>query len=426
MYGANVMDLLNALQTAGDAIDKTTGGRAVRGLLNGKPRELLSPIPFSDSIGLTSHKDATSGRDLTDSYGLTSKGDNSFGSHAAGFLADNVLSPANMLGAYGAFKAAPTIAKGVTSGAKALSGLDLVDHLAGAGVATAKGVAGAGRSVGNLLSNEAGYLKVPLKGIPSELADAADALGPMHPGGIDKLMRMADSVHEIRNPGMPSVPRSDLSDARKLSYLVPYDRIMNLANSEHANKIAMEIPGGSKYLGSGTEALAFRTPAGDVVRVADHPFNGAGRQNIQEVLQPYRHAQVGPYTVEHLPFVGPTTGSLSEQLGLAEAMKSRLRSQQYDPWDVGFRNMGVTGDGNHVIHDAGAVLDPIGHSARGVSNPYRRIDAPSDELVAKLIEMGAPEAVRNSMSSASKLGSSGQGVAPGDLLSALRNASVGQ
>jgi hypothetical protein len=127
------MDLLGAIGAAGDAADKITGGRALRGVLAGKGRELASVVPFSDSIGLTSERDKTSGRDLTDMYGLTSKGSNSFGSNAAGFLADSVLSPGNLIGAYGAFRAAPTIAKGITGAGKALTGLDLLDHLKGVG-----------------------------------------------------------------------------------------------------------------------------------------------------------------------------------------------------------------------------------------------------------------------------------------------------
>lgn len=127
------MDLLNstlgAVGAAGDAIDKFTGGRAVRGVLGGKGREALSFLPFSDTLGLTNEADKTSGRDLTDHYGITRKGDTSFGSHAAGFFADNILSPGNWLGAAGAIKAAPTISKGFTQGAKALTGLDLIDHV---------------------------------------------------------------------------------------------------------------------------------------------------------------------------------------------------------------------------------------------------------------------------------------------------------
>lgn len=144
------MDLLNTIGQVGDSLDKVTGGRALRGTLAGKPRELASFIPYSDEMGLTNAKDKTSGRDLTDQYGLTSKGSNSFGSHAAGFLADAALSPASLIGAYGAFKAAPTLAKGVVGAGKALSGLDLFDHLKSGG-----------KALGNLARGESGALHLP-------------------------------------------------------------------------------------------------------------------------------------------------------------------------------------------------------------------------------------------------------------------------
>lgn len=146
------MDLLDAIGQAGEGIDKFTGGRALRGTLAGKPRELLSVLPFSDTLGITDEHDKTSGRDLTDQYGLTAKGDNSFGSHAIGFLADNALSPGNLLGAYGAYKAAPTIAKGITKGAKALSGLDLLDHIG-------SGAKSLGRSIGSASKGARGFLQ---------------------------------------------------------------------------------------------------------------------------------------------------------------------------------------------------------------------------------------------------------------------------
>ncbi|MDR3635697.1 MAG: hypothetical protein P4L84_17980 [Isosphaeraceae bacterium] len=201
------MDLLsstlNAVGQVGSTLDKYTGGRAVRGALAGKPRELASVIPFSDTLGLTNEHDATSGRDLLDHYGVTAKGDNSLGAHAAGFLADNVLSPANWLGAGAAFKAAPTLAKGLSSGAKALSGLDLIDHI-GAG---AKGVATAGK---NFLANDAGSLKIPdlhsaimaqmghelpyqrairlgdEAGVPTGMVDAKTAAEAWAPAGLDE------------------------------------------------------------------------------------------------------------------------------------------------------------------------------------------------------------------------------------------------
>lgn len=408
------MDLLSALQTAGDAIDKTTGGRAVRGLLAGKPRELLSPIPFSDSMGLTNLADATSGRDLTDAYGLTDKGSNSLGSHAAGFMADTLLSPMSAIGGYSAFKAAPTLAKGIAAGAKAATGLDLLDH-----------VASGGRAVGNLLKGEAGYLKVPLKGIPSELADAADALGPMYSGGVGKMSRIANALPGEMKPftwtgggALDSRARADGATA--------YDRIMNLMSSNFGEQVAMEIPRGSTYLDNGAEAMAFRSPKGHVIRVADKAFNPEPRPYINEVLQPFRHTQIGPYTVEHLPFVSPLSYKAPDSMTAADAMVQNLKSRNYNPWDVSPRNMGTTTNGNYVIYDGGAVGDLLDSSTRGVGNPYGRLAMPGADMASHLIKMGSPEAVRRSMATGAAMGSHGQGVPLGDLLSALQSTVKGE
>lgn len=56
------------LQWAGDVLDKF-GGRQVRGLLGGKPRELLAGIPFSDAVGITNPDDRVSGEDLAKQWG---------------------------------------------------------------------------------------------------------------------------------------------------------------------------------------------------------------------------------------------------------------------------------------------------------------------------------------------------------------------
>jgi hypothetical protein len=156
------MDLLEAIGQAGTSLDKITGGRALRGTLAGKPRELLSVVPFSDALGLTDEHDATGGRDLTDAWGVTRKGDHSLSSNAIGFLADTALSPGNLLGGYGAYKAAPTVAKGLAGAAKSLSGLDLIDSFRTAGSALK------GHDGGDLLGalkrfsdDEGGWLRIP-------------------------------------------------------------------------------------------------------------------------------------------------------------------------------------------------------------------------------------------------------------------------
>lgn len=118
------MGLLDTLSYVGDSLDKATGSRALRGLLGGKPRELLSVVPFSDRFGLTDPAEIRTGRDLTDRYGLTSATDRGFGSGMAGFAADVALDPSNLVGGLGLRK---------------LAKLNLADDAVGAGRAARSG-----------------------------------------------------------------------------------------------------------------------------------------------------------------------------------------------------------------------------------------------------------------------------------------------
>lgn len=60
--------LLSALGYAGDSLAKP--GRAIRGLLGGRPDELAAAIPFSDSLGLTDPLRSMSGHDLLQHLGM--------------------------------------------------------------------------------------------------------------------------------------------------------------------------------------------------------------------------------------------------------------------------------------------------------------------------------------------------------------------
>lgn len=379
------MDLLSAIQGVGDTIDKTTGGRAVRGLLAGKPRELLSPIPFSDTMGLTDSKDSTSGRDLTDAYGLTHKGDNSFGSHAAGFLADTVLSPGNLIGGYGAFKAAPTLAKGITAGAKAATGLDLLDHVSGA-AKSAKGITG-------------------------------NMFGPMYAGGTRKLSDAADSTASHYLSKMGIADGTDIPEYAKMMYSKPVERLNDIAASKYGNRIASEIPDGSQYLGHGNEAMVLKTPTGSVVRISDQPFTNSPNLGIPEVIQPYRASRIGPYSVEHLPMVTPLDMKSSGSSDIVEAMKNSLESQGYNPWDLHGHNMGITKEGKYVIHDPGSVSGP--RRATGLVSAVR-------SAASSAAGRAFPDLARRSLESAIANGSMSQGVAPGDLLSAIQSVLSGR
>lgn len=99
---------LGALTYVGQTLDKTFGGRSVRGLLAGKPRELLAPVPFSDTLGITNPEDVTHGRDLLESAGVLQKKPEGAGfqwDDLAGMGADVALDPATYM-TFGALKPA--------------------------------------------------------------------------------------------------------------------------------------------------------------------------------------------------------------------------------------------------------------------------------------------------------------------------------
>lgn len=88
-------DILDAIGYIGSALDKP--GRAVRGLLAGKPEEAAAIIPFSDSMGLTQQSNATSGKDLLKALGMdVGEG---IGGDIAGFATELGTDPLALLGA---------------------------------------------------------------------------------------------------------------------------------------------------------------------------------------------------------------------------------------------------------------------------------------------------------------------------------------
>lgn len=98
---------LGGLAYLGKILDKTFGGRAVRGgIFNGllgerewHPSELLSVLPFSDTLGITDEKNVVHGKDLLTDAGVLTRGDDSWENIGAGVAADIALDPAIWLGA---------------------------------------------------------------------------------------------------------------------------------------------------------------------------------------------------------------------------------------------------------------------------------------------------------------------------------------
>lgn len=81
--------LLDALEYAGNALAKP--GRAVRGAIAGRPDEMLSFVPFSDSLGITDPSRAVWGRDLVRGWGIGSETGNTLAGMGVDLFTDPLL-----------------------------------------------------------------------------------------------------------------------------------------------------------------------------------------------------------------------------------------------------------------------------------------------------------------------------------------------
>lgn len=94
---------LRGLSYVGSTLDKTFGGRALRGWLGGKNQEIKSLIPFSDALGITDESNSVTGRDLGEKWGWI--GPNQEGldwGDVGGAGIEAVLDPSNFLSFGGA------------------------------------------------------------------------------------------------------------------------------------------------------------------------------------------------------------------------------------------------------------------------------------------------------------------------------------
>jgi hypothetical protein len=124
------MGLLDALGWVGESLGKP--GAAVRGLLAGRPDQLMNLVPFSDTMGLTDPSQRTSGRDLLRQWGAIGQDDN-WGNFAGGMALEAATDPLTYAGGWlakqamgGAGKAASQLGglRGARSGFSMAHGVD--------------------------------------------------------------------------------------------------------------------------------------------------------------------------------------------------------------------------------------------------------------------------------------------------------------
>lgn len=190
---------MGGLEYLAGSLDKGFGGRAIRGVLGGRPEELLSIIPFSDTLGITDPQNAVSGRDLL--------GENTPGFDALdipGFALEIALDPSTYLGLGAVGKGAKIASKaglagkvGGKTGFATRSLDDVLQALGPAERAAAERAAGGASELARVAGDTMGYgasiglpFREPLKTFNSptlaKLMDSGlDTLGGLP--GADKL-----------------------------------------------------------------------------------------------------------------------------------------------------------------------------------------------------------------------------------------------
>jgi hypothetical protein len=212
--------LLDALAYGGDLLDKSLGGRAVRGLAYGRPDELASILPFSDTLGITDPSRRVSGEDLVTGYGLAAPG--SWGATLGGIGAEILLDPATLAtGGLAAFKGL----RGLHAGLDAAEGGSALARR----LAELKGPSAVDRQLGELASS-----------VPPPRADPFDALR-----GDLRAMGGGTETAARRPTFGPYNPAADLGAPELLSARHP-------ATGSTADASLLSGPEAARLLGPGT------------------------------------------------------------------------------------------------------------------------------------------------------------------------------
>lgn len=167
---------LHGLGYLGGSLSKAFGGRAIRGLIGGKPEEFLSVIPFSDTLGITNPADEVRGSDLlggnSDTSLLSPEG-------IGGLGIDILTDPATYL-TFGSGALTKLGAKAAASGIKMPGFFNAAGRLAGfaPGAEEAIALAKLGGGAGELLGGQVG-LHIPFTEARTafDISPVTDALG---------------------------------------------------------------------------------------------------------------------------------------------------------------------------------------------------------------------------------------------------------
>jgi len=184
---------LSALQYIGGSLDKP--GSAVRGLLAGRPDQLLNLIPFSDFMGLTETRNRTSGRDLLRQYGAIGGKDNWY-NFAGGLALEIATDPLTFLG--------PLTSASKTAAGKAAARAGQFQHLS-----AAERVGGSLNKVMDKMAREAAALgnDTALNAFKQNISHTMKKMNLDEAGQAAFLEQPLAGMLNVGIPGMPSMQR---------------------------------------------------------------------------------------------------------------------------------------------------------------------------------------------------------------------------
>jgi hypothetical protein len=174
----------------------------------------------------------------------------------------------------------------------------------------------------------------------------AAAGGALERAALARGPRYGQSANDILGQIMAKEPNHNIIDN-----FVQHMRQPELAPI--AERLAGEIPKGSVPFNSGVEAVAFRSPTGDVVRLGEMPGGLIKKRPIDpDMLQATRIASAGNFMVDRAPYLhGVDSPAAQDAAGL---LKKNMSGRGIDLRDAHAGNIGFQGTSPKVL-DPGAV-----------------------------------------------------------------------
>jgi hypothetical protein len=237
------------------------------------------------------------------------------------------------------------------------------------------------RNTGGIIPGNGNTDTVPAYLTPGEFVIRKDSAKKI---GYDKLHELNTKGRVgYKRGGVVELPRNRRATKQELMDSIDEDYpdvgaghgigyAKKLASSGLSRGVLSRIPSGSRYIGSGITAVAFRTPDGEVIRVQPKTAKRMARERmaafgrslndnvlktdypeIEGVIQPIGQSKVRGTTVTKLPYASRITKPGEYERATSQITRT-LANSDYKFIDQHSGNLGII-DGKPVVIDPGAV-----------------------------------------------------------------------